>query len=657
VCGIVGIYEFARAGGTLDASSLVRMRDTLTHRGPDGQGLHISDDRRVGLGHRRLAIVDIEGGAQPMFGHRGEALVFNGEIYNYPDLRKRMQAEGTFFQTRCDTEIILRLYERYGEKCVEHLDGMFAFAIWDPVRERLVFARDRVGEKPFYWAEVDGRFLFASEIKALLIHPSIRPRVNERALAGYLANLVATTPSTLFEGISKLAPGEIGTCDRHGVRIRRYWDLLAPRRWRDHSHTASRTVRSLLESSIDARLMSDVPVGVLLSGGLDSTTLVALLRNRAKGLATFSVGFENSPALDEREAARRVAAHYGTDHHEVVVSESDAIGFLERLVHHQDEPLADPVCLPLHFVCELAGRSGVKVVLAGEGADELFWGYPRYRLALARWRWIRAALALPSPARRVIGRALPPNISPHRHERLASLASGHVLPAHFPLGLAAFDRQRLLRPHLLSGQVDGWRRAGQIADESLLDRFAFDTQEYEFALRLPELLLMRIDRFSMANSVEARVPFLAPDLVEFAYRLPLAQKIVDGQTKVALRAAIRDIVPGWVLERPKQGFGAPVAAWMGTRLGGVLRSMLREDTLRAYFQVDQLEEMLGQTGSKHFASSGSRRLNSGPLGHYHSRWQTRRFSILWPILNFGLWHKYWIEGESVLPYLETLIET
>ena len=656
MCGIAGIFEFGRAEGGVDEAVLRRMRDSLEHRGPDGAGIYVSQDRRLGLAHRRLAIVDIDGGAQPMFGRNGEALVFNGEIYNYPKLRRELEKEGARFETRCDTEVILRLYERYGQACVEHMDGMFAFAIWDPHREIVVFARDPVGEKPLYWTEMDGMFLFASEIKALLLHPRVRPRLNETALAGYLANLVATTPETLFEGIFKLAPGEIGTCGPSGVTIRRYWDLFVPRRWHEDGADAADTVRALLERSVEARLMSDVPVGVLLSGGIDSTTIVALLKDRAKGLATFSVGFEDRPALDERAEARRVAEHYGTEHHEVVVTEHGAISFLERLVHHQDEPLADPVCIPLHFVCELAARNGVKVVLAGEGADELFWGYPRYRQALAGWRWASGAVGLPIPARKALRYAFPPALSPRRHERLRSISSGRLLPAHFPLGLAASEREKLLRPGLRSSQVDGWRRASPGPDESLLDRFAFDTQEYEFALRLPELLLMRIDRFSMANSVEARVPFLAPELVDFAYRLPLDAKLRDGQTKIALRAAIKDIVPNWVLERPKRGFGAPVSDWMGTRLGEVLGSMLEDDTLRSYFDIERLAEILGRASNRNVRDRGL-----GWSGHidgwskYYSRWQNVSFSTLWPILNFALWHKYWIEGESVAEILEPVI--
>ncbi|HME05336.1 MAG TPA: asparagine synthase (glutamine-hydrolyzing), partial [Solirubrobacteraceae bacterium] len=337
MCGFAGVYEYGTADGSVSHERIVKMRDTLTHRGPDGEGIFVSEDGRVGLGHRRLAIVDIAGGTQPMFGRAGECLVYNGEIYNYPRLRQGLEAERVRFETNCDTEVVMRLYERDGIDCLRSLDGMFAFALWDPACRRLLLARDRMGEKPLYWSNVAGRLVFGSEIKALLEHPAIRPELNRPALGAYLTHLVTPCPDTLFRGIFKLAQGEMAICDADGVRVSRYWDVASPRRWTDMSLEAAGTaVRSMLDRSIGERLMSDVPVGVLLSGGLDSTALVALLGERARGLATFSVGFDNHPAYDERHEARRVARHFGTDHHEISVTERDAIAFLPRLIHHQD---------------------------------------------------------------------------------------------------------------------------------------------------------------------------------------------------------------------------------------------------------------------------------------------------------------------------------
>ncbi len=293
MCGIVGVFEYGQMTGGVDARLIERMRETLHHRGPDGEGTWISPDARVGLGHRRLSILDLAGGAQPMLGAAGDVLVFNGEIYNYPALRSELERDGVAFQTTCDTEVILHLYARHGRACVEHLNGMFAFALWDPQRQELFFARDRVGEKPFHWADVNGTIVFGSEIKAILEHPRVVPSVNEAQVGPFLTNLVTPAPDTLYNGIHKLPPGFIGVCDARGVRTQRYWNLDSPREWSEVDlDEATAGVRTMLDRSVHDRLLSDVPVGVLLSGGLDSTTLVALLRERARGLATFSVGYD-----------------------------------------------------------------------------------------------------------------------------------------------------------------------------------------------------------------------------------------------------------------------------------------------------------------------------------------------------------------------------
>jgi asparagine synthase (glutamine-hydrolysing) len=624
MCGITGMFSFGVDAERVDPERLQVMRETLVHRGPDGSGMYVTEDGRVGLAHRRLAIVDIAGGAQPMFSERGTVIVFNGEIYNYPALRAQLELDGVRFRTRCDTEVILHLYDRYGRGCVEHLNGMFAFAIWDPAARHLFLARDRLGEKPLYWSQRDGVLYFGSEIKALLAHQRVPCELNAEVLETYFTHLVVPAPDTLFKGIHKLSPGMCATCTADGLSQHRYWDVRAPRQWRDGGALGDVAVelRERLETSITDRLMSDVPVGVLLSGGLDSTTLVALLHEQARGLATFSVGFKNNPALDEREVAARVARHYGTDHYEIAIDEQDAIAFLGELVHHQDEPLADPVCLPLNFVCQLARRSGVKVVLAGEGADELFWGYPSYRQTLRRWPALQIGLKLPAPIRRILPRLVRVDHHPYFHETLAGVASGRPLPAHAPLGLSRPHRRQIGVAGPDGLMLPGWQPSSADGD-SALERFFFDTQEYEFEVRLPELLLMRIDRFSMAHSVEARVPFLDPGLVEWAYRLGLPYKLAQGETKLALRQAISDTVPDWVIQRPKKGFGAPVQSWLGGRLGNLFDSLLDSEAMGTYFDVDALRAM-----------------------HAASRNGDASFS-LWPVVNFALWHQHWIEGISL----------
>ncbi|MEU0392289.1 asparagine synthase (glutamine-hydrolyzing) [Streptomyces sp. NPDC006208] len=620
VCGITGVFEYGRAVGNVMPETVTRMRDMLSHRGPDGAGVHVTQDGRVGLGHRRLAIIDLAQGAQPMFGERGECLVFNGEIYNYAVLRRRLESCGARFRTNCDTEVIIHAYRHYGDECVKHLTGMFAFALWDPERERLLFARDPLGEKPFYWTVKDGTFLFASETKAILAHPRVTAEVNTGVLDSYLAHLVVPSPSTLYRDISKLPPGTAGSCDATGVRTWRFRDVTEPRTFLDVSlpEAASR-VRDLLAESVQARLMSDVPVGVLLSGGFDSTALVALMRDQVARPSTFSVGFDGAHTLDERREARWVARHFGTDHHEVTVSAEDALQALAAMVHHQDEPLADPVCMPLGFVCELARQRDVPVVLAGEGADELFWGYPAYVRSLRRQRELRAFQALPAPARRMLPRLVPASRRGRSFDVLVGAARGRQLPMHYPLGLPASLRSSLLVP----GPYDSpWTPAEPTDGETRTQTLAFDTQHYEFSVRLPELLLMRIDRFSMAHSVEARVPFLAPELVEFAYRLPVEHKLDEGRTKVVLRRALADVVPERVANRAKQGFGAPIGNWLRGPMGQVLLELLSASAMRRYFRAETLVGMVAD----------------------HQAGRARNEWALWTILNFALWHRVWIEG-------------
>lgn len=620
MCGIVGIHEYGRTVGGVSDELLIRMRETLHHRGPDGEGLFLSDDRRVGLGHRRLAIVDLAGGAQPMASGEGNWLVFNGEIYNYPTLRESLEKRGVRFRTNCDTEVILHLYRLYGERCVEHLTGMFAFALWDSKLERMFFARDPIGEKPFYWCAASGVFLFASEIKALLEHPATPREVNEAALGPYLANLVTPGPETLYRGIYKLPAGHKGWCDRQGVTITRYWSPCTPRRWTPAGPgEAAEHVRELLEASVRARLMSDVPVGVLLSGGFDSSAIVALLHEAGRDLATFTVGFPNSKQVDERGEARWLARHFGTSHHEVVLEETGAIDILGPLVHHQDEPLADPVCVPLFAVCRLARENGVKVVLAGEGADELFWGYSAYRSVLSRWRRYHTMLSLPRPLRLLLCSTTSAERRPRRREQLEGVAEGRLNPIHMPAGLTSAQRRQVL---LSRTDSVGWAPADRGEHEDALSTLAFDTQEYEFEVRLPELLLMRIDRFSMANGVEARVPFLDPALVDYVYRLPLDLKLRDGVTKLVLKEALADLMPRRTVDRRKQGFAAPTSEWFAGRHGELLADLAQQDALRRYFDVGKLGRLARGLDLTHPEAG----------------------RILWPILNFALWHRHWIEG-------------
>jgi asparagine synthase (glutamine-hydrolysing) len=375
-----------------------------------------------------------------------------------------------------------------------------------------------------------------------------------------------------------------------------------------------------------------------------------LLQDKASDLASFCVGYEGESAMDERSRARRVAARFGIHHHEVTVSEAEAINFLPKLVYHQDEPLADPVCVPLDFVCKLAADSGVKVVLAGEGADELFWGYWRYRTMVRNWRATRPLLLAPARVRSRIafagaeavsraatslsrtGRGL--RVPAVMADTAAAISDGRLLPINAPIGMYSADRGSALG-HRVAYDDLGWQPSGggPASGEPMVDTLMFDTQEYEFSVRLPELLLMRIDRFSMANGIEARVPFLDPGLLEYVYRMPLAHKLHGSQTKRVLKDAVRGLVPAEVLARPKQGFTAPTSSWFGGRMAGLLRSFMGDEAVRTYFSVSFLEDTIAR----------------------HQRDRSRGY-VLWPVLNFVLWHKRWVEDEALEPYLEETLE-
>src|SRR5215471_4297679 len=390
MCGICGVLNFnASAGPPIDESLLLDMADTIVHRGPDSDGYFVSSDGHAGLGFRRLSIVDLTTGDQPMSNEDDTLwLVFNGEIYNHADHHPMLEARGHRFRSRCDAEVILHLYEEFGVDCLDYLRGMFAFALWDTRTRRLLLARDRVGEKPLYFADVPGGLVFGSEIKALFGHPSLRPRLNEAALSLYLTFAATPAPNTLFEGVSKLPPGYRLIVDGESGerRLERYWQPLpdyaatgATETFTPPAEEYVERLEDLVRESIRLRMMSDVPYGAFLSGGVDSSLNVALMAELAdRPVSTFSVAIEGDPNSDELRFARSVAERYGTRHHEVVIGERDFLEYLPELVWHQDEPLADPVCVPLHAISEAAHQSGTKVIQVGEGSDELFSGYTSY---------------------------------------------------------------------------------------------------------------------------------------------------------------------------------------------------------------------------------------------------------------------------------------
>lgn len=631
MCGIVGIFDYGSQSPAPDPALLTRMRDAMQHRGPDDQGLYFSPDGRLGLGFRRLAIIDLSpAGNQPMSTPDGALwIVYNGEIYNYRELRTELEACGCRFRSHTDTEVLLYLYRQHGPAMLERLRGMFAFALWDARAGRLWLARDRIGVKPLYYTFANGRFLFASEIKALLLHPDVTPALNEEGLYHYLTFLTTPAPHTLFAGIYKLPPGHTLTVDRQGsAHVEEYWDVFQAPPATISADEAAEQILALLRESVKLRMVSDVPFGVFLSGGLDSSTNVALMAELMdRPVETFSIGFRNQPAYNEFDYARRVARLFGSNHHEVIIDEQDFLDFLPQLIHHQDEPIADPVCVPVHFVAKLAKQNGVTVCQVGEGGDELF-AYPRWLIILRLHQLSRFYRRWPRPLRRLALRTVG-WLSPYHHayEYLRRASEDQVI---FWGGAEAYGER--LKDTLLS--ADFRRRHAGLTSYAVIEpyyrrflersphRDFFNFMTYlDLHLRLPELLLMRVDKMTMACSVEGRVPFLDHRLVEFVLSLPQSLKLGTGEAKHILKKAVRRILPADIVDRPKQGFSVPLEAWFQQSLGKFAAGKLTRFLARQpYFDARGVETLLG----------------------------SRRAARSWFLLNFVLWHERWIEGKDPL---------
>ena len=526
MCGICGIWEYGAGEGRVELSLVERMRDTMTHRGPDDEGAAIFDGGRGGLGFRRLSIIDLSpAGNQPMRGcaKRQIWIVFNGEIYNHAELRTGLEQRGHQYATRTDTETILHLYEERGPDFVHEIEGDFGIAIWDEERGQLVLARDRIGVKPLYFYQQNGRFIFASEIKAILQHPAVSREIDEESLYHYLTFLTTPAPQTLFRDIQKLPAGHLLVVSRDGsIRQEKYWDALPPLSPKKQTETeCQEEILRLLRDSIRKRMMSDVPFGVFLSGGVDSSANVALMSElMSQPVRTYTVGFADNQELNELESARAVARRFGTDHHEVIIGQDDMQRFLPELIFHQDEPLADPVCVPLYYVSRLARDTGTIVVQVGEGADEIFAGYDWFRkyVRINDLFW-QPAEKLSLSLRHSLAAMAKPLMEASFNKRTA-IELTRRLGAGEPLfwgGAIVFDED--FKRRVLSSEMRAEKEGLSSYDavKNHLDHVARVRPDSDFAarmsylelkLRLPELLLMRVDKMTMATSVEARVPFL-----------------------------------------------------------------------------------------------------------------------------------------------------
>jgi len=589
MCGITGALAFSGSSFEITEPYITRLRETLVHRGPDGAATWVSEDRRVGLGVRRLAIIDLSDSAmQPMANEDGSVrLLFNGAIYNHADLRTELEATGHRFRSdHSDTEAIVHAFEEWGIECLERLRGMFALAIWDGRARELWLVRDRVGIKPLYYAVHHGRLVFGSEVKALLADPEQPRELDEEALYHYLSFLTTPAPLTLFAGIRKLPAATWLRVSADGtIAEGRYWDPLdahAPLAGTTDAELAARVLDEL-RTSVQLRKVSDVPVGIFLSGGLDSSTNAALFaEGEERPVQTFSIGYDDDyPSYpNELEWARRVARQVGADHHERILSQDDLLGFLPQLSRLLDEPVADPVAVPLYYLSELARQQGVVVAQAGEGSDELFWGYPSWRTHLRLQR--ADDLPVPALAKRVglVALRAARRDTSRPYEFLRRGAEGVPI---FWGGAEAFtetQKKRLLSPRLRRdfAGTTSWDVLAPIRrrfEERAAEPSPLNWMTYlDLNLRLPELLLLRIDKMSMGASLEARVPFLDHKLVELALAIPTAAKTRGGELKHLLKLAVRGIVPDEVVDRSKQGFRVPVDEWFLGALGDRTRTEL-----------------------------------------------------------------------------------
>jgi len=626
MCGICGIYDLR--DHDIDRELMSKMTRTLHHRGPDDEGIYVAGN--VGLGNARLAIIDLTpSGHQPMTNEdKSIWLTFNGEIYNFPQLRERLEKRRHCFSSKGDTETILHLYEDYGLDCVQHLRGMFAFALWDGRKKRLFLARDRVGKKPLYYFHGQNTFVFASEIKAILEHPQVPRRVNLKAIPLYLTYGYVPAPGSIFEGIHKLPPGHVLILEDGRIEIREYWDLSYPQGQGvvklEGEYIGG--LLSLLREAVAIRLISDVPLGAFLSGGIDSTAVVALMSElMGHPVKTFAIGFAGEPSFDELKYARLAAERYGTDHHEFVV-EPKAIELLPKLVWHYDEPFSDSSAIPTYLVSKLT-REHVTVALNGDGGDELFAGYERFAAA----RLAEAYRKTPQFVQRSLARllrALPESTSyrgfVRRARRFVESAPLPLLERY--LGWVAIFSDDLRESLLAEGQEINVREhfANHLSRAENLDPINqllyLNTKTY-----LPEDLLIKADRMSMANSLEARSPFLDQDLIQFAAEIPASLKLNGLTTKYILKKALRGLVPQEIIDRPKHGFGVPVGEWFRTDLKDYVRETLLspEALRRGYFREEALRWLIQQH------QEGKR-----DLGHQ-----------LWALLTFELWHRLFIDKD------------
>jgi asparagine synthase (glutamine-hydrolysing) len=631
MCGITGWANLDSHAPPPDGARdlLHAMCERMIHRGPDSEGLFVTTGAALGM--RRLAIIDLVTGEQPVFNEdKSVSVILNGEIYNYRELRAMLQKRGHAFRSASDTEVLPHLYEEFGDAMVRELNGMFAFALWDSRRRRLLIARDRFGEKPLYWGVFDNTLLFASEPKVLLAHPAVQPSLNLNALRQYLSFDYVPAPLSIYEGINKLPAAHKLTLENGRVNVERYWQLSYKTAEPVPSENeAAEQLRELLADAVRMRLVSDVPLGVLLSGGVDSSTVAALaVRASSEAVKTFSISFAES-SFDESAYARGVAKFLGTDHHEERLSANLAANLVSEIGAWMDEPFSDPSLVPTYLLSRFT-RKHVTVALGGDGGDELFAGYQMY----AGHRWAEVYKRFPTVVRRgliePVVKLLPvktKNLSfDYKALRFVTGTKYDTVTRHH-VWFGSFtpeEQQQLLTPEALAAS-DGeiYADARAIAEECNSDDLVTQMQSVDTRLYLAEDILTKVDRASMAVSLEVRAPFLDPRVAEFAASLPCNYKLRGLKTKYILKKAVHELLPAFVTRRGKKGFGVPVAEWLKVQLRPLARDLLSPERVRraGVFNPDFVARLQDE----------------------HERGVANHRKLLWTLLMFELWHESFVE--------------
>lgn len=638
MCGIIGVFN-NKLPKVVSNSEILKAADTMTHRGPDDRTSFISKDQRFGVGYRRLSIIDVEGGRQPLLSSDGSLCVnVNGEIYNHLELRQELESRGHIYQTNSDSEAVLHGYEEWGLDLLGKLKGMYAFSIYDSNqgvggKGRLILARDKLGIKPLYYSITPEGITYASEIKAILKFSDISREPDMIAVSQYLTMSATPAPRTMFAGINKLPPGHMAIADLNGeIEIREYWSVLDNRI--DLSEASEEEIveqiSESLTSSIRRRLMTDVPFGVFLSGGVDSSLNLALMSQMVnKPIDTFSVAIENDDASNENKHARYVANQFGANHNEVSVTNEQFTGFLTDMAYYQDEPLADPVCVPLYYLSALAKSNGCTVVHVGEGADELFAGYGNYALMNDFHRSLYAPFkGLPYSVKNLVLQTAALILPESKVEYINRATSNQELFWGGAVVFSENSKQHVMNEyidqHVYSNVIEPYYKEyySKFDKSSFLDRAI----NIDLKHRLPELLLMRVDKMSMAASIEARVPFLDEELVELANSIPSSLKYKNGITKYILRKMARKYLPETVVYRKKNGFCGGTTNMIGDSVTRYAEKTLKESKWIA--------EIMNQYEIK-------------KIFEIHKRGKISKGSEIWSLLNLTLWHKVWIEGESI----------